>query len=290
MFTQPRNICMRVAISSSRVQLNILPVDILHTIISIVGFENLSGLLSQDGASILLLMYALKQIIFQKFQNSCIMLRHGLDILHDLYERPSNFGDSPSECGFENVHYFYTWEEFQVIDGFCSREGLNVESRIYYEMHNEPDFLNYLDLLSNLETTKGTELKVYAKVEAYSLPKVRNNMNLTQPYNLMHRLFERLTRISINFEPLISTDEVLDLSIFANVEVLHLHNCNVQGSFASCRKLKELLFQPSKCFDLDLSELPLSLKTLALHSDHIRVTKKRKRKRKKIPQSAIPID
>ncbi|KAG5418961.1 hypothetical protein I9W82_003679 [Candida metapsilosis] len=217
------------------------------------------------------------------------MLRHGLDILHDLYERPSNFGDSPSECGFENVHYFYTWEEFQVIDGFCSREGLNVESRIYYEMHNEPDFLNYLDLLSNLETTKGTELKVYAKVEAYSLPKVRNNMNLTQPYNLMHRLFERLTRISINFEPLISTDEVLDLSIFANVEVLHLHNCNVQGSFASCRKLKELLFQPSKCFDLDLSELPLSLKTLALHSDHIRVTKKRKRKRKKSPRVQYPL-
>ena len=265
---------MRPVTANLPLLLNSLPVEVLRTILSVTSIGNLSGLLSQDGASVLLLLHVLKEVIVQKFQNSCLTLHHAMD--RHQYERPSHFGDSPLDCGYENVHYFYTPEDFRVIDGFCSREGLNVESRIHYEIHNDSDFLNYLDLLTNLEQTKGTKLKVYAKVKTYYTATMRNNMDLTQPYNLMDGLFERLTRISINFEPLVSTEGVLDLSMFSNVEALHIHGCDVKGSFASCRKLKELLFHPTICFDLNLSELPLSLKNLALDTDHIRVARKRK--------------
>lgn len=159
--------------SGLSIWLSLYPRQIIHAIVIHIGIGNLVPLLSNDSTTFLLLIHNLREVIAD--------------------------GDSPLDSGCVKELYFYTPEDFQVVDAFCTREGIKVESRIHYEIHNESDFLAYHELISNLEPMKGNILRLDVKVKGDLVEDFRYNMDLTQPYNVMSRFSERLPAVSINF-------------------------------------------------------------------------------------------
>lgn len=132
---------------------------------------------------------------------------------------------------------------FQVVELFCSRKGITTWTRILYQVHNLSDFVEFCELVSNLESAWCLKLRLHAVFVRDIRDLLHLNLSNSYRYDLIPRLMGRLIEVRINHQSLIISHDFIDLSMFAKVEALQLFNCNViSSSFSSCQKLKELLF------------------------------------------------